>query len=321
MKTRLLVFHPAVAPYRIDFFNTLAREFEARIVLSYENLRMGRFHRYEEIRNQLEFSPLYLNNPDTKGIWAQLDDFLPQIVIVPEYGSITIKVLAHRLLKRELYKVVAMSDDCYDMLTQGRDFTAAHCLMRSILAPWLDEVILPEPKAVDYYQAHYGRGLFFPIIRDEKRAIKEYTSAFPQAQALAEELDLADRRIFISVSRLESIKNIQATIRAFSQLDREANQLLIVGEGSSLKELKHLAETTGADIRFLGRLEGPELAAAYLVADCLVLSSICEPFGAVVNEALLAGCRCLVSNRAGAACLVEGKHSVMPVLQSPGSKR
>lgn len=37
----------------------------------------------------------------------------------------------------------------------------------------------------------------------------------------------------------------------------------------------------------------------------MILASHKEAFGAVTNEALLAGCHVLVSNRAGSACLVE----------------
>ena len=43
----------------------------------------------------------------------------------------------------------------------------------------------------------------------------------------------------------------------------------------------------------------------YNIADALVLASYQEAFGAVTNEALLAGCYALVSNKAGSACLVE----------------
>ena len=55
---------------------------------------------------------------------------------------------------------------------------------------------------------------------------------------------------------------------------------------------------------FTGWLEGERLAAWYNLADVFVLPSLVEPFGAVVNDALAAGCFCLVSGRCGSACLV-----------------
>lgn len=56
---------------------------------------------------------------------------------------------------------------------------------------------------------------------------------------------------------------------------------------------------------FTGRLEGLPLYAWYNVADCFVLPSTQEAFGAVTNEALVAGCKCLISELAGSQCLIE----------------
>ena len=66
-----------------------------------------------------------------------------------------------------------------------------------------------------------------------------------------------------------------------------------------------MAEELGTDVLFTGRLEGESLNVWYDLANTLVLASYREAFGAVTNEALLAGCYVLVSNRAGSACLVE----------------
>lgn len=60
----------------------------------------------------------------------------------------------------------------------------------------------------------------------------------------------------------------------------------------------------GGQRHFTGWLEGERLAAWYNLADVFVLPSLVEPFGAVVNDALAAGCFCLVSGRCGSACLV-----------------
>ena len=48
MKKRLLIFHPTIAPYRIDFFNDLYRAFDTRVCLQYWNLRDQTFD-YEKI--------------------------------------------------------------------------------------------------------------------------------------------------------------------------------------------------------------------------------------------------------------------------------
>lgn len=56
---------------------------------------------------------------------------------------------------------------------------------------------------------------------------------------------------------------------------------------------------------FVGKKQGDDLLAYYNLGQIFVLPSFYERFGAVVNEALLAGCYTLCSNVAGASCLVK----------------
>jgi glycosyltransferase involved in cell wall biosynthesis len=48
------------------------------------------------------------------------------------------------------------------------------------------------------------------------------------------------------------------------------------------------------------RMDSLELYSFYNIADLFILPSKYEPFGAVVNEALIWGCPCIISDRVGA---------------------
>ena len=71
--------------------------------------------------------------------------------------------------------------------------------------------------------------------------------------------------------------------------------------------MEKLIQQSGAEeyICFTGRKDGTELRAWYYVSQVFVLPSTFEPFGAVVNEALLAGEYVMVSNVAGSASIVD----------------
>ena len=58
-------------------------------------------------------------------------------------------------------------------------------------------------------------------------------------------------------------------------------------------------------VRLVGRFEGDSLYGIISASDVLVLPSTLEPFGAVVAEGLILGTPCLVSDRCGAASLIE----------------
>ncbi len=88
------------------------------------------------------------------------------------------------------------------------------------------------------------------------------------------------RPIFLYVGRIAVEKNIDA----FLSLNLPGTKV-VVGDGPARRQLQSLFP----EARFLGRLEGAELAAAYGGADAFVFPSLTDTFGLVVLEALAAG--------------------------------
>ncbi len=308
--SRLLVFHPTIAPYRIDFFNDLAHSFQTRICLRYWNLRDQTFE-YEKIYSRFLFKPVYLKElfkfwgrSFEAGYWKNLDEFQPDIVLTEEFGVGTMLVLLHRFFKRKKYKVITLCDDSYDMVAGKNEFSALHRWARKCMAPCLDDIIVIEPRTRKWYECKYGKGYFFPIIKREEAARMDYLSVLNWSREIRRKCSLENKRIFLFVGRLVALKNVSSIIRSFAALDQKGNKLVIVGEGPEKEHLKLLAEELQINVLFTGRLEGDALNVWYDLADTLILASTQEAFGAVTNEALLAGCHVLVSNRAGSACLV-----------------
>lgn len=311
MKKKLLIFHPTIAPYRIDFFNDLYRAYDTRVCLQYWNLRDQTFD-YEKIYAQFVFTPYYLKEvlkcgarSIWGGIWIHLDEFQPDVVLVSEYGISALMVLLHRFFKRKQYKVVSICDDSYNMLADKNEFSALHRMARRIVVPRLDDLVLVEPKAEEWYQQHYGKGFCFPIIKKEEAARADYARVMEQSAQLRKEYTLDDKKVFLFVGRLVDLKNVDTAIRAFSRLNQSTHAFVVVGDGPKRDEWEALARDLNANVLFVGRLEGDALNVWYNVADIFVLPSYQEAFGAVTNEALLAGCYALVSNKAGSSCLIE----------------
>lgn len=308
---KLLIFHSTVAPYRVSFFNDLYKAFDTKICLRYKNLRSQKFD-YEKISSQFLFSPTYLKElfqwkgrTFNSGYWRELNAFRPDIVFVEEFSIGAIWVLLHRFFTRRKYKVVSICDDSYNMVAENNDFSAFHKYSRKLLAHKLDEIILVEPKVVKWYNEKYQRGFWFPIIKPDNATREEYARVLPTSNQIISENHLENKCIFLYVGRLVKIKNIDTIIRAFSKLDQNKNALVIVGDGEEKVSLMNLANQLAVNVEFTGRLEGDALNAWYNIAHCFVLASYKEPFGAVTNEALLAGCISIISNKAGSSCLIE----------------
>ena len=83
--------------------------------------------------------------------------------------------------------------------------------------------------------------------------------------------------------------------------------LRIAGMGSHRQAYHQLAEQLGiaARVEWLGPVPNHQVPSLLTAADCLILPSRYDGWGAVVNEALLAGTPALVSDACGASELVE----------------
>lgn len=306
-KKRLLVFHPTIAPYRIDFFNDLYQSFETRICLEYWNLKDQTFD-YQKIYDQFEFKPIYLPEGSTwalcKSVIMQIRKFQPDIVITCEYGIITLITLMTRIFCRKKFDLIVMTDDSYDMVVGGNDFTSRHKKARQILAPYVSNFVVVSPLVRDWYQEKYQKGIWMPIIVDDEMAQENYERILPLSREFARRYGLEEKKVLLSVSRLVDLKNLHRVIDGFAQSKTDAT-LVIVGDGPERKSLEDHAEKVNKEIIFTGRFDGDELYAWYNLASVFILASYLEPFGAVTNEALLAGCRVVISNKCGSSCLVD----------------
>ena len=61
MKKRAIILHPAIAPYRVDFFNSLAKEFDASFYFEFDNALEQAFDQ-EKLRKRLCFAPHFLSS-------------------------------------------------------------------------------------------------------------------------------------------------------------------------------------------------------------------------------------------------------------------
>lgn len=117
--------------------------------------------------------------------------------------------------------------------------------------------------------------------------------------------------IFTYIGRFVDFKNIPFTIEEFLLVfkSRKDVQLKLVGDGPLLEKIKSTYQGY-QNILFTGKLFDDSLEEIYLTSHCLVLASISEMWGLVVNEALSAGMPVLLSKYVGSRYdLVDGKET------------
>jgi glycosyltransferase involved in cell wall biosynthesis len=312
----LIVFHPALAPYRVDFFNQLASSFSSKFYFSLDNPKEQKFNQ-KILRSEINFQ-FNLNSFGFElfgrsvrfGVWHILAKYKPNIVICSEYSQSTISVLLYKyLFKREL-KVFTISDDSIDLSIKR---VGVRKWIRNICSNWIDGIIFPSKHVSDWYKIHvnsHPKTLELPIIHSNEHFRDKLSNALNYSAINTEKYDLVGKKVFLFVGRLVEIKNIDLLIRAFANAAIKSGVLIIVGDGEEKENLIQLAErmNLAETCIFTGRLEGDELLSWYNIAQCFILPSYIEPYGAVVNEALLAGCKVLCSNLAGASELITNEN-------------
>lgn len=113
----------------------------------------------------------------------------------------------------------------------------------------------------------------------------------------------ANEKVILFCAKFQEWKRPLDLLRAFANSALAESVLLMVGEGPLRPQLEKEAVGLGLGnrVRFSGFLNQSQLPPAYTSADLMVLPSSYEPFGLVVNEAMLCGCPVAVSDRVGAA--------------------
>lgn len=111
---------------------------------------------------------------------------------------------------------------------------------------------------------------------------------------------------FLFVGELQPHKGVDLLFRSLAVIRSKNWRLSVVGQGSARLRLEGLARRLkiASRIRWLGMLSNREVRSVMNEADCMVLPSRHDGWGAVVNEALMAGLPVVASDRCGASDLL-----------------
>jgi len=119
-----------------------------------------------------------------------------------------------------------------------------------------------------------------------------------QASAV-KQIQQSSSKSFLYVGRLSAEKNLLLLLEVFANLDTDWT-LTIVGDGPQKEALLDYVEQAQLDrVRFTGGLSWDEVIDYYTQADVFILPSTSEPWGLVVNEAMLCKMPVIVSNHCG----------------------
>ena len=314
MKKKLLIFHPYLATYRVDLYNRFTQDYDVRVVLSgHPNEISGLGYNLKKVNTQAKFDFKYYNNGHFWGrqqittiYFKAIKNFKPDVVLCHEYGFNTLAAIVLKPVYK--YKLFLTCDDSIQMACS---YGKKRSLLRNFVAKNSDGFLVVCPKTKNFLEKKYSntkcKFVYFPIIQNDVLLSIKICNTKTLVQKYLNKYDLAEKKILLYVGRFDPVKNLPLLITSYGKIKTPNDRLVLVGDGEMKNKISQQIMELGLEKNVIqtGSLYAEDLYAWYYLADTFVLTSKKEAFGAVVNEALVAGCFCIVSDHAGAHTLIQ----------------
>ncbi len=314
---KALYFFQYLPPWKIDVFNGIAAHYDLTVVF-FDIDRNGFTYDREDLLGRLDGVGVEIldggvkifGHPFRKGIGRLLGKYRPDVVFVHEFSPVTVELLHRR--KNYGYRVYLTTSDNLEMAKESRGLVR---MVRNKVFRKVDGAIFYSEAVRAYYKERYPslRSFVCPNIQKPETLLR-YREEFPSViPDLKERYGIAeDERIILYIGRLVHVKGLDLLLAAFAGANLPG-KLVLVGEGECREALENQAEALGIKDRvvFTGFLFGARLYAWYDMADFFILPSRMEPFGAVVNEALVYGCPVVASDRIGALDFLDEENGIV----------
>lgn len=219
----------------------------------------------------VESSPRFWTNIGKPDVWVS--DTLP----VPKFGcDIKTVLTVHDL--RFLVNRKYLSIQRYLLLKLRMKASLRRADAVITVSEWIRKQIIEE----------------YNISPSKLHLIPNAAASLPASVSTREE----GKKFILSVGHLEPRKDHETLIRAFAMISPDwAGDLVIVGRGGLLTELKSLASQLGiaSRVKFAVGVTDTELSNYYSSCTCLVCPSAYEGFGMTILEGLAAGASVIAS--------------------------
>jgi len=303
-----------ISPYKIPCWNEVAKnelfDFEVYFCAAITKDRSWKVY-YDEIK--FKYKKLKGIHPIFGGFTVHINWILPiirnkyDLVVIEGYYQPTFLLtwLISKLLNSKVAFLIESSH-----LDKRTGNCTIEALKRFIITH-SDALMVAGQASLNYMKSfgvkpsnifHIPYTADYNFFSDKYRSLKseEITIKTTKNTKLKEDGNL----IFLYVGRLWEGKGIFYLLRAFKKLQMERNNicLILVGDGpDEHKYRKMTKEESIQNVYFEGFKQKEELPEYYALADIFILPSLTEPWGLVVNEAMIFNLPVICTNKVGAA--------------------
>ncbi len=307
-KPNALIFYTYLPPWRIDVFNEMGRYYNLTIAFTDADRKGFTYDRKDLIEKLKGINTIFLekgfqigSRPVRFGLFSLIKKTKPSIVFSHEYSPTSLIIALFHRLRLFKSKYIITTSDNVDMAAASKGLKA---MSRKFVLDAANGIVVYSESVKMWYQRYFPhlQIKICPNIQNPQTLLKhrEHFNTIMPEHIKKHHLD--GFKIMLYVGRLVHEKGLDLLLQTFSKTKNSEYKLILVGEGDEKENLEKLADNLHIKDRviFAGYYSGADLYAWYDIANFFVLPSRYEPFGAVVNEALVFGCPTVVSKYIGA---------------------
>lgn len=301
-----VILHNIIAPYRIWLFNALHKQMNDFIVMYNAKTNCEREWVIDENEQkfpyEIAFNTLENNIPAIslfKRTWQRLNHFDPEVVILGGYsisnywaGFLWARLNGRKLI---LWSCSNKNDHSRFFLKEAvKRFMVKRCDAYNVYGSKSREYLM-ELGADENRISIVGNNTDNQFY---KNAVSKYRS---RREQLLEQFHLRKKN-FLFIGRFSPEKNLFFLLDAYKRIAHKYPGwgLILVGNGPQFGEVgKYVNGNKLINVFMPGFIQKNELPKFFAMSDILILPSISEPWGLVVNEAMASGLPILVSKKCG----------------------
>lgn len=304
---QLIIVHNIIAPYKVILFNSLYKNIPNLKVIFIAETENRRDWEIDYGKLNFPYEVLFKGQIDSIGklaiahkTWTTLNLLKPSSLVICDYSNIFGWASLFWGIRHKI-KMVFWLDSTKD----DRKHYFPKEQIKQLFLKHFDLFLAPGQKTQDYLE----------FMKVNSKQIVKTGYAVDNKFYLDKIMNLKDtqkknnpkntKRNFLFVGRLSKEKNIITLLKAFNNLRSVDNKwgLIIIGDGPQKEDLLIYIKNNnlGDRVYLPGFIQQNDIVKYYSMSDVFILPSKSEPWGLVVNEAMLCNLPVIVSSRCGSA--------------------
>ncbi len=296
---KVVFFTNLPSPYRIEFFNDLARVVDLTVIFEARRVSGNRFNWNDD---NLLFKAVYLDEVETPNYRVNWN--ILKYVKKNEYDEVFFTNYGYYTEMFALIKAKLIGLPYYLELDGAvyKKESAFKRLFKKFLIKGARKYFSPSEltdRVLNYYGVDNDLIIRYPFSSMRESGIRESVVSPSEKLALRSELGMTEKKIVICIGQFIHRKGIDVLLRASKDLTDDTG-VYIIGGTPTPEYIKMVEDMSLPNIHFVGFQGNDTLRKYYESADLFVLPTREDVWGLVVNEAMANGLPVVTTDNCGA---------------------